>query len=942
MAYVPIPRNNYSTATPGEDFDASGSRSSSLGLPPPPPPLHISAIPARLSLDHHRDSDGGGSRGIYDLSSISAVVQRLDSHDGRDESDSGRSYELVSRHDADGEGHFGSGPDTRKSSGVLVDRSVGVGGGSTPASPLVVVNHGRDDASQLDGNPDRAWQCVSVGSDTARERQDGAEGAAARGNHHQRWDNESQYIHPALRAPTPNEAQERPYSAGDFFKDFDGVHYSASEAPLPPASAPPAPPHTDHRYAHPQQRASVSQPRPQSRATLNHDTHSESSRDSGFVFYPAPVPAVLNLPPLMAKDTKARNRFSKVQKRASQQVLSDAISTGDPSGNNRRSLTFDALAAPNADASTTPLAENRKSTALDDTRRHSHLPPALRASAFFDSMNSAPTIAPELKEASAVATLDSILDASANAPPAAFTDHPMTGTESSTHLSAPHRNDYRNSVAMTVMLHPGESPRSSMDGGERGDSTPLRTSRSFEAASNNADPALNALPTTLLAELESRKMQLKSRNRTAASAFPTGIRSTLLELDAVAQVQAQSRRAKRTTLAWEDPEDGDGNEDEDVPLGLLYQGQAAQKAQRGGGRDEDVPLGLLMQKAMEDSEPLSRRRDRLRQQNGGPPSSSVPAPKIPPLEETEEEEETLAQRLKRLREKKEKRASAFGDGSLELSFDTSAPPPPLPEEETLGQRRKRLQDEEERRRLAEDAKVVQAEVRKRNSMSTMLSQQHLGAGMMGRSMPMLMQRPGSMGGLGTGGGGGGAGGLIHQAGAGGILRPQMSMGNIAGGGMGGIGMQGMGMQGMGGMSGMGGYGAANGGAMGITGMGGMGMMGGGAAGGAIPMTPQEIAMNNKQREMNEKADEWVKLAADNLTARGVEITRYTYSKWEEAKEWTDARVTNKKYRFSRKSGQRPDPTPAKAPKRLVSRFHQPKIDSRFGTSSQTGGAAWPF
>ena len=857
MAYVPLSRNNYSTAAPGEDLDADDSRSSSPGLPPPPPPLHISAIPARLSFDHHRDNDGGGGKGAYDLSSVLSVVQRLDSRNGRDGSDSGNSYELVSRHDEDGGGYFGSGAGTRQSSGVLVDRYVGGGGGggSTPASPLVGMNHGRDDASQLDGGLDRAWQCVSVGSDAVRERQAGADEAAPRGNY-QRHDNKSQYTHHALRSPTPHEEQERPHSAGDFFKDFDGVHYSAQDAPLPPSSAPPAPPHIDHhRFAHPQ-RASVSQPRLQPRATLNHDTHSESSRDSGLVFYPAPVPAILNLPPLMAKDTKTRNRLSRVQKRASQQVLSDAILTGDPSGNNRRSVAYDALDAPNADAAVTaPPVDHRKSVALDDPRRLSHLPPALRASAFFDSMNSVPTISPELKEASAVATLDSILDASANAPPAAFTDHPMTGTDSATHLAAPHRNEYRNSVAMTVVLHPGESPRSSMDGGERDDSAPLRTSRSFEIPSSAVDPAFHALPTTLLAELESRKMQQKSRNRTAASAFPTGIRSTLLELDAVAQVQAQSRRAKRTTLAWEDPEEGDGSDaDEDVPLGLLYQGQTAQKASRGGGRDEDVPLGLLMQKAMEDSEPLSRRRDRLRQQNGGSSASSVPVPKIPPLEETEEEEETLAQRLKRLREKKDKRASAFGDGSLELCFDTPTPPPPPPEDETLAQRRKRLRGEEERRRLAEEAKAVQAEVRKRNNMSTLLNYHHLGAGVMGRGMPMLMQRPGSMGGLGMGGGGGGGGGLIQQAGVGGTLRPQMSMGNMTGGGMG-VGV-GVGVQGMGGIGGYGGYGAANGGGgvgMGMAGMGGMGMMGGGAAaGGAIPMTPQEIAMNNKQREMVER------------------------------------------------------------------------------------------
>ena len=206
------------------------------------------------------------------------------------------------------------------------------------------------------------------------------------------------------------------------------------------------------------------------------------------------------------------------------------------------------------------------------------------------------------------------------------------------------------------------------------------------------------------------------------------------------------------------------------------------------------------------------------------------------------EEETLAQRLKRLRDSKnDRRSGSFGDGGLDLSFSVKIPPTPVPEEETLGQRKKRLRQEEERKRLNEEAKTVQAEVRKRQSMATILQQsyaypqqqqhQMLGTGMMGRSMPILDGRPGSMGADMVRGGNSG---LIHQAGVA-TLRPQMSMGNIN-----------MARQSMYGMNSMG-IQAPNG-----MGMGGMPLQVMGVAGGAMPMSPQEIAANNKQREMVER------------------------------------------------------------------------------------------
>ena len=76
-------------------------------------------------------------------------------------------------------------------------------------------------------------------------------------------------------------------------------------------------------------------------------------------------------------------------------------------------------------------------------------------------------------------------------------------------------------------------------------------------------------PDSLMAELELRKHELKHRSRTAAD--PQGLRSTLLQLDAVAQKQSE-RRQRPVSMAWDNSNAVyNGSEgDEDVPLGILY------------------------------------------------------------------------------------------------------------------------------------------------------------------------------------------------------------------------------------------------------------------------------------------------------------------------------------------------------------------------------------
>ena len=189
-------------------------------------------------------------------------------------------------------------------------------------------------------------------------------------------------------------------------------------------------------------------------------------------------------------------------------------------------------------------------------------------------------------------------------------------------------------------------------------------------------------PATLLAELQVRKAQLKSRSRTAAMAYPQGMHSTLLQIDAVEEINTRKRRQQRVALAWEDPalreqegEKGDG--DDDVPLGVLYPSKNGLINQKlGDTRDWDRPLGLMEKRELENNETLSSRRNRLRggpalPRNLGPSSGRAPVPldsrnsqfnlvvepEVPANAEAakegedEEEGETLGQRLKKLRTK---------------------------------------------------------------------------------------------------------------------------------------------------------------------------------------------------------------------------------------------------------------------------------------------------
>lgn len=587
----------------------------------------------------------------------------------------------------------------------------------------------------------------------------------------------------------------------DLFDDFDGVH-------IPPGVESPSA--IDGGI----QEESVTLPQ---EIPIRPNSYMEPPPGENLIYYPAPVPMMLNLPQRLSKlpngpqRDKRRSEFLgglPANARQSAAWLPNVLEGGDDE---------DQIVE---DDATTPLKKRSTRQNLAD------LPPQLRASVFFDYPAARQDV--RVKGESAVATLDSILDASAFAPVSAFTDHPIAG-----HIGAevygkspfvgraskkpmeqtanrkssklvkkrnsgsdlPQDPKMRNSSSFSLGTQSGRrnsggrlvsDPISIREAGAatlQTEETQLRHWESEHPHNMDEDSAdrddefhdvqggpagrgeigdntgfeqYDRQPTTLLAELHLRKQQQKQRNRTAATAFPDGMRSTLLELDAVAHVQRQSRKQKHVTLAWEDPgvehPGVENQDDEDVPLGMLFPQGKLGLHDRVGRLDEDRPLGLIAKREMEDNEPLSHRRARLRGETSVQHNTiidqraSMYTLDIPGLndgieqqETVEVEGETLAQRRQRLRQSTAPARPLSGNFAKELMSQfgnlsrTDLEPMPNavvnktvdPEEETLGERRKRIQAEREATArnvsgTSADATTLKPHLLQRRSMADLL------------------------------------------------------------------------------------------------------------------------------------------------------------------------------------------------------------------------------
>ena len=576
----------------------------------------------------------------------------------------------------------------------------------------------------------------------------------------------------------PRASQDTYRQAIGLFSDFDGTH---TQDP----SLEPPPPILD---------------RSKSQERLSQLPTVERPLQDDMVYYPAPVPMMLNLPKRLSKLSAAPKRAQR------QSQLLDSLAQ-----NARKSAAWlpeipqisedSRDDVPGHDAHSLSQAHDRQSVA--------RLPPQLRASMFFDVPSARQDVA--IKGESAVATLDSILDASAFAPVSAFTDHPIAGrrganiygrTQERSRTSVvpvdlEEKRKRRSSISNLLkrsstldLLNEGEKRRSSMLGlgvmnkrkssghqlgdtqdqadpdlsnhqavvanyedeypehGVNEDEDALEGEALQDGAEEQGDDLFTGAPTTLLAELQMRKQEQKKRTRTAATAFPDGMQSTLLQLDAVAQLEKQNRFKKHTTLAWEDPDAqllGMQNEDdEDVPLGMLYPPHQIDEREKARRLEEKRPPGLIAKRELEDNEPLSHRRARLR---GEPSPSMVQADTIyahdflnpqnqdqpQPESDDEHADETLAQRRARMKATQipvaTRRVSTDFASEILTQFGGLEPsplPPDSPDpvkrtttktpdldgvEETLGQRRKRLQAEAAARTVQSEGNNIATQTR---------------------------------------------------------------------------------------------------------------------------------------------------------------------------------------------------------------------------------------
>ncbi|KAJ5871537.1 uncharacterized protein N7529_003890 [Penicillium soppii] len=545
--------------------------------------------------------------------------------------------------------------------------------------------------------------------------------------------------------PTDAELERRAsVASGDtyqqartLFTDFDGVHF----APL--------------ERAEPGRRQQVPLDRPP--LARNQESYKQPQAGENMVFYPAPVPRMLNLPPKLSHRTNVDREKRRTQ-------LASAIAAED-----RKSTAV------------APSAEQQSPSNSQKNNSKSTVPPHLRASVFFDQPSSSLQV--EIKQNSAVATLESILDASANAPVSAFTDHPYAGhigaqvykskrkalskdltgktanRFSRATMGQPHStsNAEEHENTTTVNHGPeaehdmnrahsehdaehehGEPGHDSRSTGSESDGQSLDDEDEDEDEDDEEDEELDYVspPNTLLAELELRKHELKHRRRTAVPMAYPGMQTTLLQMDEKAQRQSDKRRQRPVALAWENRE-----EDEDVPLGMLYPNKTI----------ENRPLGLMEKRQQEENETLAERRARLRGEPIPQPDprpitmyarSSEPASE--PAAESGDEIETLAERLQRL--KGHNRSESRFASELMAEIDTRAGIAPKEaqetqetnEEETLAQRRSRLQKEATTAQLAPPA---QPRVRRSMAALTQGRPSHLARQ---SSHDVLGQRPATM------------------------------------------------------------------------------------------------------------------------------------------------------------------------------------------------------
>lgn len=389
-------------------------------------------------------------------------------------------------------------------------------------------------------------------------------------------------------------------------------------------------------------------------STARPNTYADPTTGQQMVFYPAPVPMMLNLPQKLSKrpaSTILEKRRTQVLSTLPPAVRQSAVWLPDvleDDGNEHLHPDH-----PMQSHEYMKQHQRQNSGSRRNNTDSEHIAPQLRANAFFEQPGISEKIT--VKEESAVATLDSILDASAYAPVNAFTDHAFAGSlgaevygpaRDKRISTMPDKTLTKRRSSSTLLLSGRRSSSGNLlgeDGQEKRRSTMsnLLGYKKFDSNKDMTDEEIPGIamqprqqtvfdgeesdhelegqfedevfqgpPTTLLAELQLRKQQQKQRVKPQISL--NGMRTTFMEREAIAAIENRNRKKGRVNLAWEDPNqvalESHLSDDEDIPLGVLY--QSAQEKKKAV-YDPMRPMGLMELRDMEDNEPLSRRRDRI-------------------------------------------------------------------------------------------------------------------------------------------------------------------------------------------------------------------------------------------------------------------------------------------------------------------------------------------
>ncbi|KAK6503920.1 hypothetical protein TWF506_002143 [Arthrobotrys conoides] len=421
-----------------------------------------------------------------------------------------------------------------------------------------------------------------------------------------------------------DESSTHPISTehDDPFDDFDGVHFTKNSRPV----GGPAAVETENYIP-----------------TVAKEQRLSAADRGDLVYYPAPVPVMLNLPPkLVGSRPQNQVQAGMEEIRARRESLTSF----------RRSLV---LKASHSKADASSLFDN----ILDATVAS----PVLSVVNHSVSNTKVPGNPGHTRSTSkfsmSMPRNEEITPATSQGPTR------RTALSDSDDEAEPHKDTVRTSAAEAhVVVGSGSMGDEVADDLPRASHYPHSSHDDTEEGREEGEfEDMRFVPATLLAELESRKSQQRARTNKAAISKNSRQMPTLLERDAIAEVKQQARKRGPVNLGWQGDHGAIDEEEDDVPLGLLF-------ANKLSSRPAEVlrAPGLLAMREAEDNEPLRRRQERLKHSLG-----REPADNLPPADSMDEKE-TLGQRRSRLQAAQKQRDTTSDQPQDQETPEATGPP----------------------------------------------------------------------------------------------------------------------------------------------------------------------------------------------------------------------------------------------------------------------------